>query len=446
MATSISTPIPALSRSQLRARIAAARARTDELFSLVDPEALYDRPIPERHRVIFYLGHLEAFDWNLIGSHGLERPALDPTLDRLFAFGIDPVDSALPSDTAGDWPRPEEVRRYVERVRSRLDEIFQSRVFLASHDPPRMSDTLLEVAIEHRLMHAETLAYLLHQLPLSRKLAGPPASPPPGPAPALPMIEVPAGIATLGRPRASAEFGWDNEFEAHRVQVPAFAIDSTKVSIGDYLSFVAAGGYQEPAHWTAEDWAWVQDRGLAHPIFWLRSGSQWKLRTQFDTVPLPHAWPVYVSHAEASAYARWAGKRLPTEAEWHRAAFCTPAGGERRFPWGDDPPGPDHGRCDFQAWDPAPVDAHPRGQSAFGVRGLLGSGWEWTSTPFAPFPGFIPFPFYPGYSADFFDRRHFVVKGASPRTAACMLRRSFRNWYQPHYGYVYAGFRCVKDH
>jgi formylglycine-generating enzyme required for sulfatase activity len=165
----------------------------------------------------------------------------------------------------------------------------------------------------------------------------------------------------------------------------------------------------------------------------------------FEEVPLPLSWPVYVSHAEAAAYARWNGKKLPSEAQWHRAAYGTPEGAERAYPWGDQPPTPERGNFDCARWDPTPVDAHPAGASPFGVHDLLGNGWEWTSTVFAPLPGFQPFPFYPGYSADFFDGRHYVMKGGSAATAAPLLRRSFRNWFQPHYPYVYAGFRLVED-
>jgi formylglycine-generating enzyme required for sulfatase activity len=165
----------------------------------------------------------------------------------------------------------------------------------------------------------------------------------------------------------------------------------------------------------------------------------------FAEVPLPLSWPAYVSHAEASAYARWAGRRLPSEAELHRAAYGTPGGAERAYPWGDAEPEPRHGAFGFAGWDPQPAGSHPDGDSAFGVGDLLGNGWKWTRTPFEPFPGFEPLPFYRGYSADFFDGRHFVLKGGSPRTDTSLLRRSFRNWFQPHYPYVYATFRCVEE-
>jgi len=135
-----------------------------------------------------------------------------------------------------------------------------------------------------------------------------------------------------------------------------------------------------------------------------------------------------VSHAEASAYARWAGKKLPSEAQWHRAAE-----------------GCESERFDFERWDPSPVNSASLARSASNVAGLTGNGWEWTRTVFAPFAGFEPFPFYPGYSSNFFDGKHYVMKGGSPRTESCMLRQSFRNWFQPHYQYVYAGFRCVSE-
>jgi formylglycine-generating enzyme required for sulfatase activity len=163
----------------------------------------------------------------------------------------------------------------------------------------------------------------------------------------------------------------------------------------------------------------------------------------FDEIPLPADWPVYASHAEASAYARWVDKGLPTEAQWHRAAYGTHGLNEREYPWADDRPVTLGQYPPYAAWDPAPVNATALGASAFGVEGLLANGWEWTSTEFAPFPGFRPFPCYPGYSAQFFDGKHYVLKGGSVRTAPCMLRRSFRNWFQSHYQYVYAGFRCA---
>lgn len=434
----------------LFSRMEEARARTDALFRLLPPNAFYDRPIPERHRLIFYLGHLEAFDWNLL-SPALNLESHDPDFDKLFAFGIDPVDGGLPTDAPADWPTIARVEKYNRGVRETLDEALTGSRAARSSSQDLLDGTLLHVAIEHRLMHAETLAYLLHNLPLDRKIprAAPMADLRPAPKPR--QVTIPAGIATLGQARGAA-FGWDNEFEEQKVEVPSFSIDVFPVTNSEYVKFVQAGGYEDPRYWKAEDWEWRSSAKLKHPHYWTRrsnasdrAGEQWEYRAMFGQIPLPLSWPVYVSHAEASAFARWAGKKLPTEAQWHRAAYGAHDGTESSYPWGEALPNASRGNFHFKSWGAAPVDAHPAGASEFGVFDLLGNGWEWTSTVFGPLPGFHPFSFYPGYSANFFDGKHFVMKGGSPQTDACMLRRSFRNWFQPHYPYAYATFRCVEE-
>jgi ergothioneine biosynthesis protein EgtB len=456
------TQIDVSIRPHLLEQLAEARRRTDELFSIVRPDSLYERPIAERHRIVFYIGHLEAFDWNLLHDRVLGLKAFQPQFDRLFAFGIDPVGGGLPNDQPSEWPSIAKVREYVAAVRNALDGKLADVV--AEPNSPSADgfplSALLNVAIEHRLMHAETLAYMLHQLPLDRKIPHSESLQLTASPVAHQMIEIPEGRVTLGLSRASGEFGWDNEFEARRVNVPAFSIDKYKVTNRQYLEFIEAGGYETREFWMNdkqrdqredEDWQWRSRHNVSHPAFWKRENDRWIYRTMFADIDLPLDWPVYVSQAEAKAYAKWARKALPTEAEWQRAAHGTPDGDERAYPWGDETPGKDTrdevsnlGNFDFARWSPVPVNAHPESQSAFGVDGMVGNGWEWTSTEFAPFPGFEPFPFYRGYSADFFDGKHFVMKGGSTRTAASMLRRSFRNWFQPHYQYIYTGFRCVR--
>jgi len=437
---------------RLQAGLARARARTDELFQLVRPEARYDRPIPERHRIIFYLGHLEAFDWNLVCLRGFGMKSFHPEYDKLFAFGIDPVDGGLPTDQPSDWPKEEEILQYNRRVQKGVDDCLRAFAAQGPGKADPKTTQMFHVIVEHREMHAETLSYMLHQLPIDRKTRPersqrvPRKSPaPPSPAAVTPkIVKIPAGRVTLGLPRGNGEFGWDNEFDEHTVEVPEFAIDVRNVTNAQFLEFLRAGGYEHRNLWTDADWEWKEKAGICQPVFWRRHGEEWLLRTMFDEVPLPPDWPVYVSHAEASAYARWTGKALPTEGQFHRAAYGTPQAEERSYPWGDAEPNPRLGNFDFASWDPAPVGAYPAGCSAFGVDDLVGNGWEWTSTVFEPFDGFERFPFYPGYSANFFDGKHYVIKGGSMRTAGGLLRRSFRNWFQSHYQYMYAGFRCVE--
>jgi formylglycine-generating enzyme required for sulfatase activity len=324
--------------------LAHARAVTDELFKTVRAEAMYDRPIPERHRFIFYLGHLEAFDWNLIARHALDRPAFHSEFDHLFAFGIDPPPGQLPQDVPTDWPSAGEVERYCRRVRDELDTL-------------PIPEQLRHVAVEHRLMHAETLAYILHQLPYDRKT--PPAvdaaegvsRPTPGAA----MVAVPPGQARLGRTPGEG-FGWDNEFLAHMVDVPAFEISRAKVSNGEYLEFVRQGA---PA-----------------PFFWTERDGQYFYRGMWQEIPLRLDWPVYCTHDEATAYANWRGMRLPSEPEFHRAACGATASVN----------------LDFRRWDPISVD-----EGAPGIQ-QIADGWEWLGVDLdclRALPGFPALPLLP---------------------------------------------------
>ena len=407
-------------------RLCAARAETDTLFRIVQPEHLYERPVAERHRIAFYIGHLEAFDRNLL-AEALGDDAQASALDTLFAFGIDPVDGNLPRDTPADWPRLEQIFAYRERIRARLDAALERQSTVTA----RLRQ-LLNAAIEHRLMHAETLSYLFHQLPFAFKQGNAASTTAETPALVPEVMRVAAGVTTLGLADADA-FGWDNEFQAQTLHVPAFRIDKFKVTNRQFLRFVEEGGYRERALWTEADWEWLTGQGIAHPAFWMREANTWRWKSMFEAIPLPRDAPVYVSHAEASAYARWARRQLPGEAQWQRAAFGagTPGAAATSLPEL------------ASRFDPMPAHACSLVPSFSGAVGMRANGWEWTRTPFAPLPGFVPFDFYPGYSAAFFDGRHFVLKGGSPHTAACMLRPSFRNWFQAHYPYVYAGFRCV---
>ena len=397
----------------LRQELTEARSRTDSLFALISSEGMYERPIPERHRLIFYLGHLEAFDWNHVCRWTLDLPPFHATFDQLFEAGIDPAEGSLPTDHPSDWPSVKEVQRYKACAREAVDGVLDKAPVSTIH-----------MAIEHRLMHAETNAYLLHQLDLKFKSVpkdlaqisdGNPAT--------AEMVNIPAGTASLGR-QPHEGFGWDNEFSLHAVEVPAFSISRYKVTNQQYLEFVREGGEPSP--------------------LWKPQGDVWVLRTMFQEVPLPLQWPVYVTHRQAQAYAEWKGMRLPTEAEYHRAAYGTSLGKERAYPWGAASPETGYGNFDFYSWDPTSTTTASVGDSAFGVAQMLGNGWEWTSTLFRPFEGFSPLPTYPGYSARFFDQDHYVVKGAGPHTARRFLRRSFRNWFRQGYPHAHIGFRCVK--
>jgi gamma-glutamyl hercynylcysteine S-oxide synthase len=402
------------------------RDRTRQVFDVIDPAAYYSRPIALRNPIVFYEGHLPAFSLLAFVRRGLGRDGVDDRLEKLFERGIDPdsVDAAVPRSGASTvWPSRDEVLAFGAAADACVLAALDDRSVTLS---PRAVEGLF-TALEHEAMHQETLLYMWHRLPYDRKrkpavlryevgVGAPPQA----------TVGIPAGAARLGADRAAVVFGWDNEFDAHTVHVPAFEIDVHNVTNAAFLEFVEAGGYRARELWSEAGWAWIQAEGVTHPAFWESSGSGYAWRGMFEALPLPPAWPVYVSHAEAEAFARWKGRRLMTEAEWHRAAE-----------------GARPGHSDFQAWEPVPAGARPATASRWGIHDLMGNGWEWTSTIFEPFPGFTPMVSYPEYSADFFDGQHYGRKGASPATAAELVRPSFRNWFRATYPYVYAAFRTV---
>jgi gamma-glutamyl hercynylcysteine S-oxide synthase len=403
---------PQLERDALVEWYRRNRERSAHLFALIDDAAFYERPIPLRHPFIFYEGHFPAFSFVTLNVRGLGEDPVDAEHEQLFQRGIDPgsMDAARTHDRS-DWPSRSEIER--------LARAWDDRVIAAL---PRAPKEWAYTILEHEQMHHETLLYIIHQLDYARKGRIEQQHYDREPARNM-MRDVGAGVVSLGAQRVAVPFGWDNEFESQEIAVPAFTMMRYPITNADWRRFVDDGG---PV-----------------PHFWVERDGEWMLRAVFEELPLPGSWPVYVSHDQAEQYARWAGMRLPTEAEYHRAAYGTPYGEERDYPWGSEPPDALRGNFDFDRFDPEPVDAHPGGASAWEIEDLVGNGWEWTSTAFGPFPGFEPMASYPQYSADFFDGRHYVMKGASPATARELIRRSFRNWFYSDYPYMYAKFRCV---
>jgi gamma-glutamyl hercynylcysteine S-oxide synthase len=449
MTAPVSVSSSTINRDALVSWYRRNRDRSRTLFDLLVDDAYYSRPIALRHPIVFYEGHLPAFSFNTLLKRGLGAGSIDPRLETLFARGIDPSEAPDPGADAqthaAQWPSRDVVRQFADEADRRvLDALMHSDIEQPGHPLLDRAEAAFSI-LEHEAMHQETLLYMWHRLPLVMKHRPPLYRPrTAGRAPGLEWVDIPAGRATLGVDRSAIPFGWDNEFAANSADVPAFSIERHNVTNSAFLEFVDAGGYTDERWWRAEDWQWISGEQIGQPLFWERHDGVWHWRGMFDLIPLPAGWPVYVSQAEAAAYARWRGARLPSEAEFQRAAYGSP-GGERYHPWGPEPPAPAHGVFDFSSWDPEPAGTHPAGRSAWGVDDLVGNGWEWTGTTFAPFAGFQAMSSYPEYSADFFDGDHFVMKGASPATARELLRPTFRNWFRPRYPYVYATFRCVRN-
>jgi iron(II)-dependent oxidoreductase len=404
------------------------RERTRRIFSIPRQVMYYERPIALRNPIVFYEGHLPAFAVNTLIKLALRQTGINENYELLFARGIDPDSPEAVMDPGSVWPSRQEVQAYGATADSMIERaLLESDLEDESVPQLRGGEAALAI-LEHEQMHQETLLYMLHNMPLDQKIVSAPLTPSAMPAVSSPVfdsVEIPAGFATVGADREEIGFGWDNEFPAMRVEVPAFTIDRHNVTNGQYLEFMEVTGAAAP-------WFWEQGKG-----------GEWLLRGMFTREPLPRDWPVYVTHDEAVAYANWRGKRLPSEGEYHRAAHGTPEGAERMYPWGNEAPDATRGNFGFRRWDPVPVGSYPAGASAWGVHDLVGNGWEWTSTVFDGLPGFTPMASYPVYSNDFFDGQHYVLKGASPVTANELIRRSLRNWFRPNYPYLYATFRCV---
>lgn len=429
---------PAGAEQAWAAALRAVWARTDALFDRIAPAGLQHRPIALRHPLLFYLGHLPAFAWNQIGAGVLGRGPVHARFDTLFERGIDPADAAAAAASSmTGWPARDEILAYRDQVRSAVLGCLPALRDLAE----RRGDVLAErgrvvhLVVEHEQMHHETLLYMLQEAPSG--VFDPPvdiASLPGGDGASPEPRHVPAGAAVLGARFSELDFGWDNEFERVELDVPAFTIDSVPVRNRDWRDFLAA----------------LAPRGRRAdaliPASWLRESGAWLVKTVLGPVPFEAAagWPVQVSGQQARVYCDWRGGRLATEPELHRAARGDAA---LPHPWGHAPPARAHGNIDGMAlgqWAPVPVGSHPAGRSPYGVDELVGNGWEWTSTPFAPLPGFHAYArTYPGYSSDFFDGDHDVVFGASWATHAQLVRPSFRNWYRRSYPYVFSSFRVV---
>ena len=337
---------------------------------------------------------------------------------------------------------PAEARAYVREVRDKVFDVLDRTPL----EGRRLVDNgfAFGMIVQHEQQHDETML-ATHQLRKGAPVLHAP-NPPAAPAERLPAeVFVPGGPFEMGT--SIEPWALDNERPAHPVHVGDFWIDTVPVSNGQHLAFIDAGGYDDPRWWSERGWAYRNEANLTAPRFWRRDGDGW-LRTRFGVVePIPLDEPVvHVCYYEAEAYAAWAGKRLPTEAEWEKAARFDPATGRsRRYPWGDDDPRPEHANLGQQHLRPAPVGAYPAGQSPLGVRQLIGDVWEWLASDLQPYPGFRAFP-YKEYSEVFFGGDYKMLRGGSFGTDKAAVRSTFRNWDHPIRRQIFAGFRCARDH
>ncbi len=432
-------------RQQLRQWLHECRLATLALFEGVDDATFCRQAHPEFSPIGWHLGHIAYTESLWLLERGAGIPPLFPEYHRLF------VADGLPKTERANLPPQGEVRHYLETIREQVLYCLET-VELNRHE------RLWRWLIQHESQHSETIAFVLQLLgrgqgtltqtfgsgvrreqgeqgrnsPRHRVTASP--RPLPRPSPLTPhlseMVEVPAGYFEQGNDSIDA---LDNERPVHQVYLETYWIDRCPVTCGQYRAFIEAGGYQNPSWWSDAGWRWFQDKRITQPLYWL-DDSRWDI------------YPVCgVSWYEAEAYARFVGKRLPTEAEWEKAASWDAASERRRtYPWGE--AAPDTYKCNHNniVGQTTPVNIYPAGQSGYGCYDMLGNVWEWTASVFQGYEGFMPYP-YAGYSKVYFDGQHQVLKGGSWATHLWALRSSFRNWYHPGVRQILAGFRCASN-
>ncbi|MFJ5802364.1 ergothioneine biosynthesis protein EgtB [Streptomyces decoyicus] len=428
---------PELLRERAASALLAARDRTRLLTTCVEDPDLVAQHSPLMSPLVWDLAHIgnQEEQWLLRTVGG--RDALRPDIDSVYdAF-------EHPRATRPSLPllAPDEAHGYVAEVRGRVLDILERTPL---HGAPLLdAGFAFGMIAQHEQQHDETML-ITHQLRHGPAVLTAP-EPPPAPDDILPAeVLVPGGPFTMGT--ATEPWALDNERPAHHRLVPSFLIDTTPVSNGAYQRFIEAGGYEDPRWWAAEGWTQVQEHKLRAPLFWKRDGGQWLRRRFGVTEPVPPDEPVlHVSWYEADAYARWAGRRLPSEAEWEKAARHDPATGRaRRFPWGDEDPTPAHANLGQRHLRPAAIGSYPDGQSPLGVRQLIGDVWEWTASDFLPYPGFAAFP-YREYSEVFFGDEYKVLRGGSFAVGEVACRGTFRNWDLPVRRQIFSGFRTARD-
>jgi iron(II)-dependent oxidoreductase len=424
-------------RERALSTLTTARERTTLLTSCVEGPELTAQVSPLMSPLVWDLAHIanQEEQWLLRTVAG--REAIRPEIDNLY----DAFEHPRSERPSLPLLAPEEARRYAADVRGRALDVLEETAFHGT----RLTEAgfAFGMIAQHEQQHDETML-VTHQL-----RTGPQALTAPDPHPA-PLFTGPAEVLIPGGPftmgTSSEPWALDNERPAHRREVAPFFIDTTPVTNGEYQAFIDDGGYDEPRWWTAEGWEHIRRHSISAPLFWHRDGGQWLRRRFGVTEVVPANEPVlHVCWYEADAWARWAGRRLPMEAEWEKAARHDPVDGRStRYPWGDTDPSPEHANLGQRHLRPAPAGSYPAGESPLGVRQLIGDVWEWTSSDFAPYPGFRAFP-YKEYSEVFFGSAYKVLRGGSFAVDAVACRGTFRNWDYPIRRQIFSGFRTVRS-
>ena len=417
-----------------------ARQRTLRLIAPLSDDDLTAQHDPLMSPIVWDLGHIAHFEelWLTRNVHGTVEFGEMPGI-------YNPFEHPRRVRGALDLPGRDEVVEILADVRARVLDKLES-LDLGAGDPLLRDGYVYAMVAQHEYQHNETILQTL-QLKRGAPYAAPRSLTIPAPTLAVDpgaMVRFPGGHVPIGT--NDRQVAYDNERPRHVVELPAFRIDVTPVTNGQYVEFIEDGGYGRRELWSEAGWAWRETDAAVAPKYWTREGSVWHARAFDLSGPLDLRRPVcHVSYHEADAFARWSGKRLPTEIEWEAAASFDPATGEQRlFPWGNEPWTPALANLDQLTFETAPVGAYPRNLSPIGCYGMIGDVWEWTSSDFRGYPGYETFP-YAEYSEVFFGAEYKVLRGGSFATRPGAIRNTFRNWDYPIRRQIFSGFRCVSD-
>jgi iron(II)-dependent oxidoreductase len=435
----MSTAAP-LAASELIPIVSESRSRTFDLVSDLSDDQLLGPRLAIVNPPLWEVGHVGWFQERWVLRHWSKQQPLIDQGDALYNS------AEVDHDVRWDLPLPDRKATfdYLEQVRERV-------IARLNEQEPRGEGTyFVLLSVFHEYMHSEAFTYTRqthgYSFPGFRD-ASKTRSPIEAPVPVSGDVSIPGGTFQLGASR-DLPFVFDNEKWAHTVEVRPFAMARTPVTQEEFAAFVEDEGYQRRELWSEEGWSWREQADAHHPVYWKHEdGHRWIRRHFTEWVSLEPRLPIiHVNWYEADAYCRWAGRRLPTEAEWELAASAEPTGDgraitdrKRRFPWGEEPPSPERANLDWTSRGSVSVDALAVGDSGFGCRQMMGNVWEWTSTDFAPYPDFVPDP-YKEYSQPWFYD-HKVLRGGCWTTRSRLLRNTWRNFYQPHRRDVFGGFR-----
>lgn len=423
-------------KEELRRSLETVRERTLWLLSQV-PEEFLKRRVHEFYSPIgWHFGHVGRTEEYWVVSKAFQKPVLDDHLSFLFA---DLPDN--PKDNRVHMPDREEVINYLQRTRASVLACLEE-ADLESDNPYFKEGYAWDFAIQHECQHQETIAEMLalihKQQPEEPNFDWPVWATSLKPE----FIAVPGGTFQMG---SDALCGYDNEKAAHPATVESFQLAKHPVTAYEWSQFIADQGYERLELWTTEGWEWRQQENATMPEYWVEHDGHYAMIGSQGLRPIHPDEPANcLSWYEADAYCRWSGLRMPTEAEWEYAACHKPTTNQSRtFPWGNDLANGAQAQFGQKHWNPGQVGQHPAGASPNGIEDMAGGVWEWTSTPFLPYPNFEAFP-YDGYSKDHMKGLHKVCRGGSWATAAPILRCSFRNWYVPTYRQGFLGLRCAR--